>query len=72
MAHCDGRARHERLLATRDLNRGMSEQAGLSADGEVLLRHAGLLLFFARSTTDATSIPRWVEFGLLRETAVFG
>ncbi len=52
----------------RDLNRGISEQGKLYRMMErYCYENAGTFCFSRPVYNDATSIPRWVEFGLLRD-----
>ncbi len=54
----------------RDLNRGISEQGKVYRLMErYCYENAGTFCFSRPVYDDATSIPRWVEFGLLRDDA---
>ena len=52
----------------RDLNRGLSDQGKVYRLMErYCCENAGTFCFSRPVYHDATSIPRWVEFGLLRD-----
>ena len=52
----------------RDLNRGISEQGKVYRLMErYCYENAGTFCFSRPVYDDASSIPRWVEFGLLRD-----
>ena len=69
MAHAIGGGLEVNVFSQdRDLNRGRSEQGKLYREMEkYCYTHPGTFCFSRPVYADGSSVPRWLEFGLLRD-----
>lgn len=73
MAHCIGGGLHVNVFSQeRRLNRGWSEQGKIYRQMETYChQHRGTFCFSRPVYDDGSHVPRWLEFGILKEDEIF-